>query len=115
VRIVLDVGIHYKGWSQKQALAYWKQHLPFRMDIAQREIDRVTRWPAQVLSYKLGEAKLLELKQRCEKELGKSFDIKKFHSLVLSKGQIPLQVMETMVNDFIKQQQHKGKQLSDKG
>lgn len=115
VRIVLDVGIHYKGWSQKQALAYWAQHLPFRMDIAQREIDRVTRWPAQVLSYKLGEAKLLELKQRCAKVLGKSFDIKKFHTLVLSKGQIPLQVMETMVHDFIKQQQSKGKQLSDKG
>ncbi|WP_299452677.1 DUF885 family protein [uncultured Microscilla sp.] len=105
VRVVLDAGIHAKGWSKQQALTYWQKHLPFRMDIAQREVDRVMRWPAQVLSYKLGEAKLLELKRKCEKALGASFDIKKFHSLVLSKGQIPLQLMETMVNDFIKKYQ----------
>lgn len=115
VRIVLDVGIHYEGWSKQKALAYWKQHLPFRMGIAQREVDRVTRWPAQVLSYKLGEAKLLELKQRCEKALGNTFDIKKFHTLVLSKGQIPLQVMETMVNDLIKQETNARKNISDRG
>ncbi|OJJ18878.1 hypothetical protein BKI52_25245 [marine bacterium AO1-C] len=101
VRIVLDAGIHHFGWSKQQAMDYWKKHLSFRMDIAQREIDRVTRWPAQVLSYKLGEAKLLELKRRCEQKLGKRFDIRKFHSKVISKGQIPLSLMETMVNDFI--------------
>lgn len=111
VRIVLDVGIHHFGWSKKQALDYWKKHLPFRMDIAQREIDRVTRWPAQVLSYKLGEAKLLELKRRCEQKLGNRFDIRKFHSKVLSKGQVPLSLMETMVNDFIEDTLHQ--KLSD--
>lgn len=115
VRIVLDVGIHHKGWSKKQALKYWKKHLPFRMDIARREIDRVTRWPAQVLSYKLGEAKLLELKHRCEQVLGVDFDLRKFHTLVMSKGQIPLTVMETMVNDFIRQTINKRKLSENKG
>jgi len=113
VRIVLDAGIHHMGWSKKQALNYWKKHIPFRMDIAQREVDRVTRWPAQVLSYKLGEAKLLTLKRRCEQKLGKRFDIRKFHSKVLSKGQVPLALMETMVNDFIEDTLQQ--KLSDKG
>lgn len=115
VRIVLDVGIHYKGWSKEKALAYWKKHLPFRMDIAQREVDRVTRWPAQVLSYKLGEAKLLNFKRKCEQQLGKYFDIRKFHTLVLSKGQVPLKVLEMMVNDFIKLTMAKYKSSDNKG
>jgi len=113
VRIVLDVGIHHMGWSKQQALDYWKKHIPFRMDIAQREVDRVTRWPAQVLSYKLGEAKLLALKRRCEQKLGKRFNIRKFHSKVISKGQVPLALMETMVNDFIEDTLQQ--KLSDKG
>lgn len=113
VRIVLDVGIHHYGWTKAQALEYWEKHLPFRMDIAKREVDRVTRWPAQVLSYKIGEAKLLELKRRCEQKLGSQFDIRKFHSKVISKGQIPLSLMETMVNDFITDTLQK-KKLADK-
>jgi uncharacterized protein (DUF885 family) len=92
-RLVLDVGIHSRGWSKSEALAYWRANVPHQDGIAEREIDRVIRWPGQVISYKVGEAAILELRQRMEKLEGRSFDLRHFHSRLLEHGVVPLSVL----------------------
>jgi len=98
-RLVIDVGIHGEGWSKERALAYWKANVPNQDGIAEREVDRITRWPGQVASYKVGEAAILELRRWAEQKLGKRFDLPRFHALVLSRGSVPLGVMSAMVKD----------------
>ena len=68
------------------------------------EIDRYISWPAQALSYKLGELKILELREKAEQELGEHFDIRKFHDAVLANGSIPLSVLEDQINEFIEEE-----------
>lgn len=97
VRLVIDVGIHEKGWSKAKALSYWKRHVPNQDGIAEREIDRIIRWPGQVISYKAGEAYLLELRQQVQAKLGRGFDLKRFHTLVLERGALPLDVLAAAV------------------
>ena len=96
-RVGLDVGTNLLGWSDATALRYWKRHVPNQDRIAMREINRMRRWPAQVLSYKLGEDVILRLKRYAMKQGGATFDIKKFHSLLLSRGSVPLDVLENVV------------------
>lgn len=97
VRVVLDIGLNYYGWSNEKALAYWKAKIPNQDDIAQREIDRMRRWPVQVLTYKVGAAKILELKQRLMMEQGEAFNVKQFHNQILKAGPVPLAVLEKVV------------------
>ncbi|MBS1594824.1 MAG: DUF885 domain-containing protein [Bacteroidetes bacterium] len=94
VRILIDVGIHYKGWTHEQALLCWKQYIYGQDDIAEREVTRCTNWPAQALSYKVGAAKIMELRDTLRKRQGSAFDIRKFHAQFLSYGNIPMQVIE---------------------
>jgi uncharacterized protein (DUF885 family) len=101
-RVVMDVGLNYFGWSKEKARKYWKNHIPNQDDIMDREIDRMIRWPAQVLSYKVGEHTILELRNKSERQLGRDFDVKKFHSLVLERGSIPLVVLEDVISDQLK-------------
>jgi uncharacterized protein (DUF885 family) len=101
VRLVIDVGIHAEGWSKEEALAYWKAHAFTQPEIAGREVERITRWPGQAVSYKVGEAAILELRRWSEQKLGPRFDVRRFHSLVLSHGSVPLKVLETIVRDGI--------------
>jgi uncharacterized protein (DUF885 family) len=96
-RIVLDVGLNYIGWTREQAMLFWKKNIKNQDDIAVREIDRMLRWPAQVLSYKVGENEILNLKKACEKKLGSNFDIKRFHSTILNRGSLPLSVLKEIV------------------
>lgn len=98
VRLVMDVGIHFQGWSKAQALSYWKEHILNQDEIALREVDRITRWPGQVVSYKVGEARFLELKAQARARLGANFDPRTFHKRVLSQGSLPLDVLPYLVS-----------------
>ena len=96
VRIVLSVGIHDRGWTKAEALAFWKANIPNQDDIAEREITRCINWPAQVLTYKIGAKKIFELRDAAAKREGAGFNLKKFHTQFLSAGYVPLEVMEAV-------------------
>ena len=93
VRLVLSVGIHDRGWSKDQALAFWKANIPNQDEIAEREIVRCTHWPAQVLSYKIGAKKIFELRAAAQQREGARFDVKRFHTRFLTAGNVPLEIM----------------------
>ncbi|MBV6443296.1 MAG: hypothetical protein EPGJADBJ_05030 [Saprospiraceae bacterium] len=97
VRIVLSVGIHDRGWTKAEALAFWKANVPNQDDIAEREISRCTNWPAQVLTYKIGAKKIFDLRDEVERREGVQFDLKKFHTRFLSAGYVPLEVMAGVI------------------
>jgi uncharacterized protein (DUF885 family) len=88
--VPLDVGINYYGWTDEQALAYWKKNIRNQDDIAMREIARVKRWPAQVVTYKYGAAQIMEWKAILQKRQGAKFNIRNFHDRVLMHGSLPL-------------------------
>jgi uncharacterized protein (DUF885 family) len=94
VRLVLDAGIHYYGWTREEALAYWKKNIAGQDEIAEREITRVTNWTAQALSYKAGSLCIMNLKEDLKKKYGSKFDERKFHRCYLSYGMRPLAVIK---------------------
>ena len=103
VRLVVDTGMHYKGWSRSQAIAYFKDNAPRKeLDII-NEIDRYISWPGQALAYKLGQLKIQDLRTKAETELGDQFDIRLFHDKVLENGAIPLDILEQQINQWITQ------------
>jgi uncharacterized protein (DUF885 family) len=98
VRIVADVGIHYKKWDKTQTLAYMKDNLGWS---SENEVDRYIVWPGQAPSYTVGKLKIMELRERAKKALGPKFNLKDFHMVVLQNGSIPLAMLEEMVDDYI--------------
>jgi uncharacterized protein (DUF885 family) len=90
VRVPLDVALNYYGWTDLQALDFWKKNIRGQDAIAMREIARIRRWPAQVVTYKYGALQILRWKEAWQKEQGKDFDIKEFHDRVLNYGSLPL-------------------------
>jgi uncharacterized protein (DUF885 family) len=98
LRAVVDTGVHEKHWSRQQMVDYWNAHLPPASDA---EIDRYIAWPAQALGYKLGQLKILELRQRAQSELGPKFDIRSFHDEVLNAGPLPLDLLENRIVAWI--------------
>ncbi len=103
-RLVVDTGMHMFGWSRQQALDYMLENTALSQHNVTTEIDRYISWPAQALSYKLGEIKIKELRQRAEVALGANFDVREFHAAVLAHGSVPLTVLETQIDLFIEQQ-----------
>ncbi|MYN46741.1 DUF885 family protein [Pseudoduganella sp. FT93W] len=101
VRLVVDTGIHSKGWTREQAIAYFKDNVPQDEVTAVQEVERYIAIPGQALSYKIGELKLRELRTRAETKLGKKFDLRAFHNEVLSHGSVPLDVLDGAVNRWI--------------
>lgn len=97
-RLVVDTGIHHKRWSRQEALDYYNNNLGTPIP---NEIDRYIVWPGQATAYKVGELKILELRQRAKDELGDAFDIKEFHNVMLAHGQMPLSILEEQVNLYI--------------
>jgi uncharacterized protein (DUF885 family) len=89
VRIPMDVGINYYGWTDEQALAFWKQHVRNQDAIALREIRRVRHWPVQAITYNYGAAQIAEWKSELERQLGPRFNIKDFHEWVLANISLP--------------------------
>jgi uncharacterized protein (DUF885 family) len=104
VRLVVDTGIHSEGWTREQAVAYFRESGAADEPTIQAEIDRYIAWPAQGLSYKIGQLKILDLRGRAKQRLGPHFDIKAFHDEILSGGSLPLDMLEGRVNSWIASQ-----------
>lgn len=104
VRLVVDTGIHSEGWTREQAVAYFRESGAADEPTTQAEIDRYIAWPAQGLSYKIGQLKILDLRNRAKQQLGSRFDIRSFHDEILSGGSLPLDVLEARVARWIESQ-----------
>ncbi len=100
-RLVVDTGIHSKGWSREKALNYLSTNTALSIHECNTEIDRYIGWPGQALSYKIGELKIRALRKLAENKLGDKFDLRAFHDLILSQGSVPLFILEEMVNDWV--------------
>jgi uncharacterized protein (DUF885 family) len=104
VRLVVDTGIHAKGWSREQVVEFLRKAQCVDEPTIQSETDRYIAWPAQALSYKLGQLKIRELRDRAQKELGPRFDIRTFHDEILNGGTLPLNMLDDRVTAWIAQQ-----------
>jgi uncharacterized protein (DUF885 family) len=105
---VVDTGIHSKGWTRDQVVEYMRQSGAVDEPTIQSETDRYIAWPAQALSYKLGQLKIRELRHRAEKELGPKFDLKAFHDKILDGGALPLDMLDARIHQWITEQKKKG-------
>ncbi|MEB0140509.1 MULTISPECIES: DUF885 domain-containing protein [unclassified Undibacterium] len=100
-RLVVDTGIHAKGWTREESIAYLQKTLGYSEAVARQCIERYMAWPGQALGYKIGALKILELRHKAEQELGKNFDIRAFHSAILSDGALPLSMLESKILAWI--------------
>jgi uncharacterized protein (DUF885 family) len=103
-RLVIDTGIHTKGWSRKQAQDYLAGNTALSIHEVTTEVDRYISWPAQALSYKLGEYTIWKLRDEAESKLGKYFDLRDFHDFILALGSVPLDILEDEVHRWINEQ-----------
>jgi uncharacterized protein (DUF885 family) len=101
VRLVVDTGVHYKHWTRQQMVDYFHEHTSEDEPNVQSETDRYIAWPAQALSYKLGQLEILKLRERAKTELGNHYDIRAFHDEILNGGALPLDVLDTRVSSWI--------------
>jgi uncharacterized protein (DUF885 family) len=104
VRLVVDTGLHSEDWSRDQVVEFFRKYQPVDEPTIQSETDRYIAWPAQALSYKLGQLKFRELRERAKKELGPKFDIRSFHDEMLNGGVLPLDLLDARTNSWIKDQ-----------
>lgn len=100
-RLVVDTGIHAKGWTRQQVVDYMSSNTALSMHEIHTETDRYISWPGQALSYKIGELKIRELRKKAETELGSEFDIRDFHEVILGQGTVTLAIMEMRVDHYI--------------
>ena len=107
VRLVVDTGMHYKGWTRDQAIEFFIDNAPRkRLDIV-NEIDRYISWPGQALAYKVGQLSISSLREKATKALGADFDLRRFHDRLLSQGAIPLSLLETLIADWIESERER--------
>ncbi|MCH8895057.1 MAG: DUF885 domain-containing protein [Proteobacteria bacterium] len=100
-RLVIDTGLHSQGWSRDQAMDYLAGNTSLSRGNVRSEVDRYISWPAQALSYKLGELKIWELRHRVEAALGDDFDLREFHDVLLGNGALPLSMLENVIDRYI--------------
>ena len=103
-RLVVDTGIHAKGWTRDQVVDYMASNTALSLHEINTETDRYISWPGQALSYKIGKLKIRELRAKAEEELGSNFDIREFHEVVLEQGTVTLAILEDRVNEYIRQE-----------
>jgi len=107
IRLVVDTGIHAKGWSREQVVEFMRKSGAVDEPTIQSETDRYIAWPAQALAYKLGQLQILELRERARKALGARFDLRAFHDEMLNGGGLPLDLLEARTDKWIAEQQAK--------
>ena len=100
-RLVIDVGVHTKGWTRDQAVACLRDNSALAEKNIQNEVDRYIGWPGQATAYKIGELKILALRRKAEASLGPRFDIRRFHDAVLDDGALPMTVLEHRIDAWI--------------
>ena len=101
LRLVVDTGIHAKGWSREQAIEYMAENSALSLHNIRAEVNRYIFWPGQALAYKMGEIKIRELRNYAEEELGDLFDLRTFHDVILLSGSVPLSLLENNIREFI--------------
>jgi uncharacterized protein (DUF885 family) len=101
IRLVVDTGFHYKKWTRDQVVAFFHDHSAVPEVEVQSETDRYIAWPGQALGYKIGQLKILELRERAKKALGARFDIREYHDQVLGAGALPLDVLDQRIDGWI--------------
>jgi uncharacterized protein (DUF885 family) len=104
IRLVVDVAIHTKGMTRKEAIKYMMDNEQISEDGATAEIERYMGQPGQALGYKIGALKIRELRNKAEKELGSKFDLAEFHNQILKDGSMPLSVLESKIDAWIASQ-----------
>ncbi|MCX2678804.1 DUF885 domain-containing protein [Galbibacter sp. EGI 63066] len=105
-RLVVDTGIHAKGWTRKQAVDFMKQNTALSEHEINTETDRYIAWPGQAISYKIGELKIRELRKKAKAALGTEFDIREFHEVILGQGTVTLPILERRVNQYIEKKEN---------
>jgi uncharacterized protein (DUF885 family) len=103
-RLVVDTGVHYKKWTRQQMIDFMREHSALDEPDIQAETDRYIAVPAQALAYKMGQLKILELRELAKHELGDRFDIKAFHDMILNAGTLPLNILDARIKNWIKEQ-----------
>ncbi|HCW5676031.1 TPA: DUF885 domain-containing protein, partial [Acinetobacter baumannii] len=103
-RLVVDTGVHYKKWTRQQMIDFMREHSALDEPDIQAEADRYIAIPAQALAYKMGQLKILELRELAKQELGDRFDIKAFHDMILNAGTLPLNILDVRIKNWIKEQ-----------
>jgi uncharacterized protein (DUF885 family) len=101
IRLVIDTGVHSQHWTRDQMVEYFRDHSNMDDTTMQSEIDRYIAWPGQALAYKIGQLKILELRNRAQKALGDKFDIRAFHDRVIDAGALPLDLLEQRIDTWI--------------
>ncbi len=104
IRLVVDTGVHSQGWTREQMAQYFRDHSNIDEPSIQSEVDRYIAWPSQALAYKIGQLKILELRERAKSALGSNFDLRAFHDQVLDTGALPLDVLSDRIDAWIAQQ-----------
>ena len=106
IRLVVDTGVHSQHWTRQQMVDFFHEHSAMDETNIQAEVDRYIAWPGQALGYKMGQLKMLELRERAKTELGAKFDIRAFHDQVLDSGALPMDVLDRRVKAWIATQKH---------
>nr|XP_022337537.1 uncharacterized protein LOC111133419 [Crassostrea virginica] len=102
-RLVVDTGLHYYNWDKQRAIDYMLNYTAYSFEATEIEVNRYITWPGQACAYKIGEIKIKELRGKAETELGARFDIRDFHSLILTNGAVPMSVLEMLVDEWIEE------------
>jgi uncharacterized protein (DUF885 family) len=110
-RLVVDTGMHAKGWSRERAMDYLANNTALSLHNVKTEIDRYISWPGQALSYKMGELTIKKLRLHAEKSLGTSFDLREFHDQILKNGSMPLSMLETVIFNYVEDKKAQEKAL----
>ena len=97
----MDTGVHARHWTCQQMVDFFHQHTAMDDQNIETEVDRYIAWPAQALSYKMGQMKILELRERAQRELGARFDLRAFHDAVLDQGPLPLDMLDALIDEWI--------------
>jgi uncharacterized protein (DUF885 family) len=105
IRLVVDTGVHSQHWTRQQMVDYFHEHSAIDEPNVQAEVDRYIAWPGQALGYKMGQLKILELREKAKKALGPKFDIRQFHDVVLDSAALPMDILEKQVDAWIASKQ----------